>query len=69
MKIIINKNGGEYSVYVPKKDLEAPVIEYEMEGAFGGTFTLSNGWKLYIPPMSEEPVLPKTVDAKVISKE
>ncbi|ADU65438.1 putative nitrogen fixation protein NifT [Desulfurispirillum indicum] len=64
MKIILSKSNDTYSVYVPKKDLEESVVDIAPEGGFGGTFTLANGWQLYIEPMDEEPRLPKTLDAK-----
>lgn len=68
MKVTLNKKGDVYSVYVPKKDMEAMVTSYEMEGAFGGQFTLDNGWILEFPVLEEEPALPKTMDAKLISR-
>ncbi|PLX69500.1 MAG: putative nitrogen fixation protein NifT [Denitrovibrio sp.] len=68
MKVTLNKKGDVYSVYVPKKDMEAMVTSYEMEGAFGGQFTLDNGWILEFHVLEEEPALPKTMDAKLISR-
>jgi len=68
MKITLNKTGGVYSVYVPKKDLEEKVVSVEMSGAWGGQFTLANGWVLEIPEMDEEPELPKTMNAKLLSR-
>ncbi len=65
MKIMLRKNAaGELSVYVPKKDLEEPVVAMEQTGMWGGTITMANGWKLELPAMPEETRLPITVDAR-----
>jgi len=68
MKVTLNKKGDVYSVYVPKKDLEEMVVEIEKQGAFGGLFTLNNGWILEFPEMDEEPDLPQTFNAKLVSR-
>lgn len=37
MKVMIRKNAdGKLSVYVPKKDLEEPIVEQEKPGLWGG---------------------------------
>jgi nitrogen fixation protein NifT len=65
MKIMIRKNAsGELSVYVPKKDLEEPVVSMEKESMWGGTVTLGNGWTLELPEMAADTKLPITVDAR-----
>jgi len=66
MKVIINKRGDEYSVYIPKKDLEERVVNMAAEEKWGGIFTLSNGWQIEIPFFDAEPSLPMTVNAKRI---
>ncbi|MBB5022330.1 putative nitrogen fixation protein NifT [Desulfurispira natronophila] len=67
MKVTISKSGEKYSAYIAKKDLEEQVVTVLPEGVFGGTFTLANGWQLYIEPMDEMPTLPKTFNAKKLS--
>lgn len=66
MKVIISKNRDEYSVYIPKKDMEEKVVKVDKKGNWGGTFTLSNGWQLEIPFFDQEPSLPKTMNVKRI---
>jgi nitrogen fixation protein NifT len=68
VKITLNKRGDVYSVYVPKKDMEQMVVSIEKTGVFGGLFTLANDWVLEIPEMEEEPQLPKTMEAKLVSR-
>ncbi|SMF97552.1 nitrogen fixation protein NifT [Methylomagnum ishizawai] len=68
MKIMIRKDAeGILSVYVPKKDLEEPVVSQENPGLWGGMVTLANGWELALPEMPPETTLPITVDARRIS--
>lgn len=65
MKIMVRKNrAGELSVYVPKKDLEEPIVSMEKPTLWGGVVTLANGWQLELPAMSEEPSLPISVEAR-----
>lgn len=64
MKVMVSKVDGAYSIYIPKKDLEAKVVSIEEGVAFGGTWELENGDKLYIEPMDAEPRLPQTLRAK-----
>lgn len=65
MKVMIRRNSaGTLSVYVPKKDLEEPVVAMEQPGIWGGSVTLANGWKLELPQMPEGTALPITVDAR-----
>jgi len=65
MKIMIRRDSaGTLSVYVPKKDLEEPVVSMEKPGMWGGLVTLANGWQLALPEMPEGTTLPITVEAK-----
>lgn len=65
MKIMIRKDSaGTLSVYVPKKDLEEPIVTMEQPGMWGGTVTLANGWQMALPEMPEGTTLPITVEAK-----
>ncbi len=69
MKIMIRRNGaGQLSAYVPKKDLEEPIVSMEKEGMWGGMVTLANGWRLELPAMSPETTLPLTVEARKVSE-
>jgi len=68
MKVTLNKKGDVYSVYVPKKDLEEEVVSIEKTAVFGGLYTLANGWVLEFPELEEEPELPKTMEAKLVSR-
>ena len=62
---MIRRNaGGALSVYVPKKDLEEPIVAIERPELWGGEVTLANGWRLALPTMNDEPSLPITVDAR-----
>lgn len=68
MKVMMRKDQkGILSAYVPKKDLEEPVVSQEKEGLWGGTVTLANGWVLGLPEMPEGTSLPITVEAKRLS--
>lgn len=65
MKIMIRKGSdGVLSVYVPKKDLEEPIVAMEKPTMWGGLVTLANGWKLALPDMPDTTTLPITVEAK-----
>jgi nitrogen fixation protein NifT len=68
MKVMIRKSAnGSLSAYVPKKDLEEPIVAQELAGLWGGTVTLANGWLLGLPPMAPDTPLPITVDARRLS--
>ena len=68
MKVMIRKSSsGVLSAYMPKKDLEEPVVTQELESLWGGTVTLANGWVLALPEMAEGTRLPITVDARRLS--
>ncbi len=60
---------GVLSAYVPKKDLEEPIIEQESLHLWGGAVTLANGWRLQLPEMSAETSLPITIEAKRLSED
>ncbi|ADC89047.1 nitrogen fixation protein FixT [Thermocrinis albus DSM 14484] len=71
MKATFRKNiNGQIEVYIPKKDLEAVVIEIQKEGdGWGGIFKLSNGWVLEVPYHDKEPSFPITLEVKKIGEE
>ena len=58
---------GTLSAYVPKKDLEEPIVAMEKPEMWGGRITLANGWELALPAMSAGTALPITVEAKRLS--
>jgi nitrogen fixation protein NifT len=65
MKISIRRSAeGVLSAYVPKKDLEEPVVEMEKPEMWGGVITLGNGWRLELPEMAADTRLPITVEAR-----
>ncbi|MCP1572574.1 MULTISPECIES: putative nitrogen fixation protein NifT [Herbaspirillum] len=65
MKVMIRKNSaGLLSAYVPKKDLEEPIVAMEKPDMWGGHVTLANGWQLVLPVMDAATVLPVTIDAR-----
>jgi nitrogen fixation protein NifT len=69
MKVMIRKNSeGELSAYIPKKDLEEPIVNIEKPQMWGGRVTLANGWQLELPVMSPETALPITVEARRLSE-
>lgn len=68
MKVMVRKNAeGIYSVYVPKKDLEEPIVRSDKDALFGGTVTLANGMVLELPEMPPGQSLPLTVEARKVS--
>ncbi|MDD3800122.1 MAG: putative nitrogen fixation protein NifT [Novosphingobium sp.] len=64
MKVMIRRAEGILSAYVPKKDLEEPVVETERDSLWGGWIKLANGWVLELPEMAEDTRLPITVEAR-----
>jgi len=65
MKVMIRRSSaGVLSAYVPKKDLEEPIVSQEKTDLFGGTVTLANGWVLALPEMAAGTTLPITVEAR-----
>jgi len=70
MKVMIRRGSdGKLSAYVPKKDLEEPIVEVEKTDLWGGSITLANGWILQLPEMAPETMLPITVEARKLSGE
>ncbi|HEX6363874.1 MAG TPA: putative nitrogen fixation protein NifT [Albitalea sp.] len=68
MKVMIRRMpSGALSAYVPKKDLEEPIVAQQLPGLWGGTVTLANGWELALPEMAEGTSLPITVEAKRVA--
>jgi nitrogen fixation protein NifT len=69
MKVMIRRdNAGVLSVYVPKKDLEEPIVSQDKPDLWGGMVTLANGWQLELPEMPEGTTLPLTVEARKVSE-
>lgn len=64
MKVMIRRTAGGLTAYVPKKDLEEPIVQVEHEALWGGWVRLKNGWVLELPALSAETTLPITVNAK-----
>lgn len=68
MKVMIRRDSdGILSAYVPKKDLEEPIVQQENPDLWGGSITLANGWILQLPEMAAGTSLPITVEAKKVS--
>jgi nitrogen fixation protein NifT len=69
MKVMMRRNAeGQLSAYVPKKDLEEPVVAQEHPGIWGGVVTLANGWRLQMPEMAADTKLPITVEARKLGE-
>ncbi|MCZ4093120.1 putative nitrogen fixation protein NifT [Sinorhizobium psoraleae] len=66
MKVTIRRTDSGLSAYVPKKDLEEPIVRLENEGLWGGIVLLGNGWRLLLPDLPKDTRLPVTVEAKKI---
>lgn len=65
MKLMIRKDSkGLLTGYVPKKDLEEPIIAMVNPGMWGGLVTLGNGWQFDLPAMPTDTPLPITVEAR-----
>ena len=65
MKVMIRKTSdGIISAYVPRKDLEEPIVSMEKPEMWGGIITLQNGWQLELPQMAADTKLPITVEAR-----
>jgi nitrogen fixation protein NifT len=68
MKIMIRKTqSGTLTAYVPKKDLEEPVVSMQNPTMWGGIITLANGWELELPQMDADTRLPVTVEARKVA--
>jgi nitrogen fixation protein NifT len=65
MKIMIRRSPETgLSIYVPKKDLEEPIVASEHETLWGGWIRIANGWMLDLPAMATDTALPITVNAR-----
>ncbi|MTJ79503.1 MAG: putative nitrogen fixation protein NifT [Telmatospirillum sp.] len=65
MKVMIRRSPESgLSIYVPKKDLEEPIVETERETLWGGWVRIANGWTLDLPEMAVDTPLPVTVNAR-----
>lgn len=65
MKVMIRRSAEVgLSIYVPKKDLEEPIVESEFESLWGGWIKIANGWVLELPEMDADTRLPITVNAR-----
>ncbi|GMU46434.1 MAG: putative nitrogen fixation protein NifT [Pseudomonadales bacterium] len=65
MKVMIRRDAaGTLSAYVPKKDLEEPIVAMDNPDMWGGVVTLANGWRLELPALAADTRLPLTVDAR-----
>ena len=65
MKVMIRRSPeAGLSIYVPKKDLEEPIVESEYETLWGGWIKIANGWVLDLPQMASDTRLPITINAK-----
>ncbi len=65
--VMLRRNeGGELTLYVPKKDLEETVVSLEHEGPekWGGELELADGSRFFLEPMDAAPKLPITLRAK-----
>jgi len=68
VKIMIRRTDKGLSAYVPKKDLEQPIVALEKDSLWGGWVKLKNGWTLELPDMPAETRLPVTVEARRIGE-
>jgi nitrogen fixation protein NifT len=64
VKVTIRRVGQALSAYVPKKDLEEPIVASEKQTLWGGWVRLKNGWVLDLPPLPDGTGLPLTVEAR-----
>ncbi|SPK77309.1 Protein FixU homolog (plasmid) [Cupriavidus taiwanensis] len=65
MKIMIRKDiTGTLKAYLPRKDLEEPIVSMTKEQMWGGLVKLGNGWQFQLPEMAPDTRLPVTVEAR-----
>jgi nitrogen fixation protein NifT len=65
MKVMIRRSPEiGLSIYVPKKDLEEPIVESEHDSLWGGWIRIANGWVLDLPAMAADTPLPITINAR-----
>jgi nitrogen fixation protein NifT len=67
MKVMLRKVGEKFEIYVPRKDLEEPVVEAERDTIWGGWIRIANGWTFAMPDMPPDTRLPVTVEARKLS--
>ena len=68
MKIMLRRSPEMgLSIYVPKKDLEEPIVAEDKPDLWGGNVTLANGWILALPEMAPDTRLPITVEARKLA--
>ncbi|HET7687807.1 MAG: putative nitrogen fixation protein NifT [Candidatus Macondimonas sp.] len=69
MKVMIRRDAaGALSAYVPKKDLEEPIVGMDNPEMWGGIVTLANGWRLELPALAADTPLPLTVEARRVGE-
>ena len=66
---MIRRGDTGLSIYVPKKDLEEPIVESEHETLWGGWIKIANGWVLDLPELPADTRLPITIEAKKRAEE
>jgi nitrogen fixation protein NifT len=65
MKVMLRRSPETgLSIYVPKKDLEEPIVESEHDSLWGGCIRIANGWVLDLPDMAANTPLPVTINAR-----
>lgn len=64
MKVTISAGPKGLLAYVPKKDLEEPIVATEHATVWGGWARLANGWVLELPVYEVAPQMPVTVEAR-----
>ncbi|AHG50071.1 protein fixU (plasmid) [Rhizobium leguminosarum bv. trifolii CB782] len=64
MKAMIRRTGVGLSIYMPKKDVEEPVVAVENEDFGGGFVLVRNGWLLALPNLPLNTCLPLTIEAR-----
>lgn len=61
---MLRRSSSGLSAYVPKKDLEEPIVATERPELWGGWVRLKNGWVLDLPEMAVGTTLPITINAR-----
>ncbi|MEX3672151.1 putative nitrogen fixation protein NifT [Paraburkholderia phenoliruptrix] len=68
MKIMIRRDDkGLLSAYVPKKDLEEPIVHIDRARLWGSLITLANGWRFQLPELAADTTLPITIEARRVA--
>ncbi|CDN58429.1 putative nitrogen fixation protein NifT [Neorhizobium galegae] len=63
MKVTIRRTCNRLSAYMPKLDLEEPILTMESEKMWGGIVLLASGMRLALPDLPQDTRLPVTVEA------